>query len=266
MTIQEHERLKYYQFDLFESHRLDQGIFSRHGGVSPAPWASLNTGGMNGDARENVIENRRRIFAEFERPVESIFDVWQVHSADVIVGHAARPLDAPHQKADAIITNRSDVSLFMRFGDCVPIYFFDPLCKVIGMAHAGWQGTASKIVCKTVECMRQVYGCQPVNILAGIGPSICVDHYEFEGPALETVHTAFEQESSEVLLRKDGKMHFDLWQANRMLLLQAGLLEPHIQVSGICTAGHIEDWFSHRGEFGQTGRFGALLALKLDHE
>jgi polyphenol oxidase len=262
MAFIERDSLKYYTFEVFEGAGLAHGVFTRRGGVSPAPWALLNTGGMSGDARENVVENRRRIFASFNRPVESIFDVWQVHSAEVVATDAPRPLAQPHQKADAIITDRPDITLFMRFGDCVPILLFDPLRRVIAIAHAGWQGTVTKIVQASVKTMNARYHSQPEDILAGIGPSICVDHYEFGGEGLERARQAFGAEADEVLIQKNGKMYFDLWQANRRLLLQAGLMLDHIQVSGICTAEHTPDWYSHRAESGKTGRFGALLALQ----
>jgi YfiH family protein len=262
MGFIQNDAMRYYTFELFDEEPIAQGIFTRQGGVSPAPWASLNAGGLSGDERENVVENRRRIFSAFERPVESIFDVWQVHSAEVIAADRPRPLQQAHQKADAIVTDRRELTLFMRFGDCVPILFFDPVRRIIAIAHAGWQGTVTKIVQATVQAMKDLYSCQAQDILAGIGPSICVDHYEFGGEGLERVQETFRNEMSEVTCLRNGKTHFDLWKANRLLLLQCGVRSEHIQISNICTAENTRDWFSHRAEHGKTGRFGALLALK----
>ncbi len=262
MSFHQPNLLRYYSFDLFDSGSLLHGIFTRHGGVSPAPWSSLNTGGLSGDRRENVVENRRRIFSEFHLPVESIFDVWQVHSADVIATDRPRPLDEPHQKADAIMTDRPGITLFMRFGDCVPILFHDPIRKVIAIAHAGWPGTVAKIVQKTVSELSAHYHCDPQNILAGIGPSICVDHYEVKQDVIEQVQSCMGGDAKDVLVRKEGRTCLDLWRMNQVQLLQAGLSEDHIAVSGVCTAENLADWYSHRGEHGKTGRFGALLALK----
>lgn len=262
MAFHQSNHLRYYSFDLFENESIFQGIFTRHGGVSPAPWSSLNTSGLSGDLRENIVENRRRIFSEFQLPVESIFDVWQVHSAEIIATDRTRPLDEPHMKADAIITNRQDVTLFMRFGDCVPILFHDPIQKVIAIAHAGWPGTVAKIVQKTVIELNKRYQCDPRNILAGIGPSICVDHYEVKHDVIEQVQSAMGCDAGEVLMRREGRTYLDLWRMNQIQLLQAGLSGDHIAVSGECTAENLADWYSHRGEHGKTGRFGALLALK----
>jgi len=254
--------LRYYSFELLEGELVWQGVFTRQGGVSPAPWGSLNTGGLSGDKRENVVENRRRIFSVFNRPVESIYDVWQVHSADVKIADAPRPLDQPHEKADAIVTNRADVTLFMRFGDCVPILLYDPMQRVVALAHAGWLGTVGNVVGETVNQMQARFGCKPADVLAGIGPSICPDHYEVGADVVARVQSVFGAEASAVLIERDGKTWFDLWQANALLLSWAGLHSHHIQISGVCTAGNLDDWYSHRGEYGKTGRFGALLALK----
>jgi polyphenol oxidase len=262
MAFRSANGLRYYSFELFEDEPIVHGVFTRQGGVSPAPWASLNTGGLSGDSRENVIENRKRIFSVFNRPVETIFDVWQVHSADVRISDRPRPLDQPHEKADAIVTHSQDVTLFMRFGDCVPILFYDPIRRIVAQAHAGWQGTVSKIVQETVLKMKSVYGCDPADLLAGIGPSICPDHYEVGADVEQKARSAFGTDTSSVIIHRGGKIAFDLWQANLNLLEQAGLKSEHIQVSGVCTAANPTDWYSHRAEHGKTGRFATILALK----
>jgi YfiH family protein len=262
MAFIEANGLRAYQFELFESSNLIQGIFTRNGGVSQAPFASLNLGGTVGDERANVIENRRRIFAWAERPVESIFDVWQVHGTTVISTHEPRPLDGPHTPADAILTDRSDITLFMRFADCVPILLHDPQRKVVGIVHAGWKGTVNKIVAACIAAMCAEYGSKPVDILAGIGPSISRSQYVVGNEVIEQVKQAFEGRTARMIEEHENQTFLDLWAANQCTLEECGLLPGHIQISGICTAKNMQDWFSHRGEKGKTGRFGALLALK----
>jgi copper oxidase (laccase) domain-containing protein len=110
--------------------------------------------------------------------------------------------------------------------------------------------------------MQSRFGSHPADILAGIGPSICVDHYEVGNDVIERAQAAFGRDAGEVLKEKQAKTCFDLWQANVLLLQQSGLLNNHIQVSGICTAANVSDWYSHRAEHGKTGRFGTLFALK----
>lgn len=261
MPMADNQSLRFFEFASFPKDQIDQGIFTRQGGVSPKPWKSLNLGGLNGDSRDNVIENRQRIFDCLDRPVESIFDVWQVHSADVITAESPRPLDAPHQKADAIVTNQETVSLFMRFADCVPVFFYDPVKKVVAIAHAGWQGTVKNIVGHTVQNMQSQFGSRPENIFAGIGPSIGPDHYEVGADVIEHVHRVLGEQSGSVFQPKNGRFMLDLWRTNQILLEKAGVI--HIEVAGICTACHMDEWYSHRGEHGITGRFGALLGLKM---
>lgn len=260
MGFRDFNGLRYYQFDLFEDKLIDHGLFTRRGGVSPQPWASLNLGGTVGDIRENVIENRRRIFQSVDRQVESICDVWQVHSPTVMIAKRPRALEAAHEKADAILTNCPEITLFMRFADCVPILLHDPIQRVVGIVHAGWKGTVLKVVNNAVKEMINTFHSKPENILAGIGPSICFNHYEIGHDVANDFRNVFGSDSGEILLNDDHKIFLDLWKANRILLEQEGV--KHIQISGVCTACHLEDWYSHRGEHGKTGRYGALIALK----
>ncbi|TLM98678.1 hypothetical protein FDZ73_23070, partial [bacterium] len=92
MNTKQSGSLSYFEFESFKGLDVDVRFYTRHGGVSPAPWSSLNQGGTVGDSRENVVENRRRIFEDIARPVESIFDVWQVHGTKVICTSMPRSL------------------------------------------------------------------------------------------------------------------------------------------------------------------------------
>ncbi len=259
MAFIEAGAISFFKFESFPVRNLIQGIFMRYGGVSPVPWDSLNTATTVGDTRENIIENRRRIFAAVSRPVEGIYDVWQVHSSRVVCTDRSRPLNLPHEKADAIITDRPEITLFMRFADCVPIFLFDPMHKVVAIVHAGWKGTVNKIVSRSVEAMHDRYQTQGADILAGIGPSIGPDHYEIGADVLKRVHRAFGEDAPELLFQNGDRTYLDLWKANAINLRRSGVKE--IEISGICTACRTTDWYSHRAENGKTGRFGALLAL-----
>lgn len=263
MPIRHLDGLSCYQFDIFEKSRLFHGIFTRSGGVSPSPWESLNLGGTVGDERSNVFENRKRLFSAAGLAVESLFDVWQVHGTRVICTQSPRPLDEPFTQADAILTGSEDVTLFMRFADCVPILLHDPIRNVAGIVHAGWKGTLDKIVAEAVRIMGEQYQTGAENILAGIGPSICRAHYEVGEDLVAKTHTAFKGFASTVLHQHEDHNYLDLWEANRFLLEQAGVRPQHIQISGICTAENTHDWYSHRAEKGKTGRFGALFSLKV---
>ncbi len=257
MAFVQHNGIRYYQFDALQ---VRHALFTRHGGISPEPWGSLNVGGTVGDDLARVYENRRLSFQAMGCEPESIFDVWQIHSADAVCARAPRPPHESYRQADIILTDRPNVTLFMRFADCVPIVVHDPRKGVVGLAHAGWMGTLRGVAKSTIEAMKKNYGSNPADIIAGIGPSIGPDHYEIGADVILQVMQKHADESDLVLKSHLGKIYFDLWEANRLSLEREGV--GQIEVCGICTACHTQDWFSHRGEHGHTGRFGALIALQ----
>ena len=257
MPLIQHNGLRYFQFDSLQT---KHALFTRHGGISPQPWGSLNVGGTVGDDLARVRHNRILSFEAMECVPESIFDVWQIHSSDAVCARAPRPVDESYRQADIILTDQRDVTLFMRFADCVPIMVQDPRNGVIGIAHAGWMGTLRDVAIATVEAMKKNYGSNPADIIACIGPSIGPDHYEIGADVILQVMQKFEDESELVLKSHNGKIHFNLWETNRLLLERAGV--QNIEVCGICTACNTKDWFSHRAEKGRTGRFGALICLQ----
>ena len=259
MPFQNINGLRYFQFDIFKNHPLSQAIFTRHGGVSPVPWHSLNVGGTVGDDPVRVQENRRQVFMTAGREIESLHDVWQVHSADVV--HAEKPRgNSSPIKADIIISSNPEITLFMRFADCVPIYLYDPNTPAICIAHAGWLGTVRRAAEIAVGAMIQTFGTSPENLLAGIGPSIGPDHYEIGQDVLTQFSSSFGAQASDHIVEHDRRSYLNLWSANKYLLEEQGVSE--IEMAGICTVCENGDWFSHRAEHGETGRFAAIFNLE----
>lgn len=258
MTFHEQNGIRYFSFDDF-SGAIVQAVFTRRGGVSAAPWNSLNVGGSVGDDPTCVAENRVRSFQAIRRDPASVHDVWLKHGTDVVYAEAPRPLDKPATQADIVFTDTPGVTLFMRFGDCVPILFHDPKKHVVGIAHAGWMGTVRGAASAAITAMRERYGSRPEDILAGIGPSIGVDHYEVGQDVVEQFHGKFGADLQRMIQSRNGSTYLDLWAANSIQLNDAGVTK--IEVCEVCTACHLDDWFSHRAENGNTGRFGALIAL-----
>jgi YfiH family protein len=258
MPCREIGPLRVYQFESFPSNRLIHGILTRRGGSSPAPWASLNLGGTVGDDPDRVRENRRQALSALGLSLETIFDVWQVHS-DVVVEAKGPRHDLPLQKADAIIGEAPGVGLLMRFADCVPILLVDPVRQAIGIAHAGWLGTARQVARKAVRAMVERFGSRPSDLLAGLGPSIGAHHYPVGQEVVEAVEASLGPAASAHLKPLGDRMSLDLWSANAWLLEDEGV--GNIEIAGICTACDTQDWYSHRAESGRTGRFGAVLAL-----
>jgi len=250
--------LRYFTFESLNRPGLKHAAFTRRGGMSPPPWASLNLGATVGDDSSRVLENKRRALQAAGREEESLHEVWQVHSADVV--HAREPRGRQAlARADAMITRNPNVTLLMRFADCVPIFLYDPARQAIGLAHAGWLGTARRTAAHAVRAMREAFGSQPSELLAGLGPSIGPDHYTVGDDVVETIRQTFGSTADELLTVRDRHIHLDLWLANRRLLEGEGV--ELIEVAELCTACHLDDWYSHRAEAGKTGRYGALMAL-----
>jgi YfiH family protein len=231
----------------------------RYGGVSDYPWKSLNLATSVGDLRHIIIENRRRIADCLSLDDKRYFDVWQIHSDNVLHAKSPRPLDQPHQKGDAIITNEQDIALLMLFADCVPILLFDTQNQTIALVHAGWKGSINRVVGKTVDSMIKDYGCIPETMFACIGPSICVNHYEVGSDVAKRFQASF-IDNERFLRTQSNKIFLDLAEVNKIILIEKGI--NNIQDSKICTAGNKTDWFSHRAEKGKTGRFAVVLSLR----
>jgi YfiH family protein len=249
----------YFQFESFESLPVEHAVFTREGGISPAPWASLNVGGTVGDEIERVRVNQQRALQAIQRDPDSVYDVWQVHSARHVFTKVPRD-GKPFVRADIILTDNPAVTLLMRFADCVPIMLVDSRSGAIALAHAGWLGTVLGAAQSAVAALQEHCGSDVRDVYAGLGPSIGPDHYEVGEEVLHDFDDAFPGEWEHHFQRRGGQLYLDLWSANEAQLRSAGV--ERIEVARLCTACDLGRWYSHRAERGMTGRFGAALALK----
>ncbi len=250
----------FYEFENIAAHGVPHAVFARHGGVSPEPYASLNMSISTGDSVENVRRNRDKAFRALGRAPESVADLWQVHSADVIVADAPNGDRHYLAKADTLLTDRSDVTLFLRFADCVPILLFDPRRRAVGVVHAGWRGTLKLAAAAAVAAMAERYGSNPADLIAGIGPSIGPCHYEVGPEVVDETRQVFGSGSVLLLAEVNGRYHLNLWAANEAALRRSGV--EQVEAAGMCTFCHSQDFFSHRAQGQRTGRFGALIGLQ----
>lgn len=240
--------------------KLRHGIFSRHGGTSHAPFASLNLGGNVGDDPKAVRRNHEIMYEALNVQDSRACTVWQVHGNDVVIANARVSGRRWLAQADAMVTDRRETPLSMRFADCTPILFFDPVQGAIGVAHAGWRGTVLGVASRTARTMMHAFGCKARDIQALIGPSIGPDRYQVGEEVVAAVHQAFG--TTDGLIRRhpeDGTAYLDLWAANALDLRRIGI--EQIEIAEICTAARTDLFFSHRAEHGSTGRFGAVLCL-----
>ena len=251
--------LAYYTFDsLRDNGTLVHAISTRHGGVSPAPFATLNLSRYIGDDPANVAHNLGRLHDALGLDDRATISASQAQADEVvIVGAAQRGTVVQH--VDALVTNEPNVPLLLRYADCVPILFYDPIHRAIGVVHAGWRGTVLKIAAKTVQKMIDAFGTHPRDLIACIAPSIGPCCYTIGDEVIKRVRESFDN-ADELLHSTNGHIHFDLWQANAHQLRQLGV--EQIEIAQLCTAHHTDDFFSYRAENKVTGRFGAIIAIR----
>ena len=231
-------------------HRFPHGFSTRRGGVSPAPWDSLNLGGAVGDEPSRVAENWRLLE---EATGLSFARVRQVHGARVVT--AEGPC-APCDEADAVVSRTSGVAACVAVADCVPVLIADPASGAVAAVHAGWRGTVARAAAAAVEALAARGGSRPRDLLAAIGPSIGPCCYEVSHELAARFEDAF---GPGVVDRRPAPM-LDLWEANARALGAAGLLPDRIDRLARCTACEQRLFFSHRRDAGATGRQAAWIA------
>ncbi len=220
-------------------------FFTRKGGVSPAPFSSLNFGGSE-DSPENISENRKRGLLAAGMNPENVARLNQVHGNEVCI---AKP---GNQTGDALVTKEKNLTLAIGAADCYPILFYDAKNKIIGAAHAGWRGTLARIAKNTIEAMEKL-GAEKKFIHAAIGPGISGKKYEVSEDVIEQFRSAnFPQGCWQ------GR-NLDLLEANKSVLRQSGIEEKNIWALGRCTTE--DDFFSYRRDKGKTGRMWACIMM-----
>lgn len=238
--------------------KLTHAVTTRHGGISPAPFDSLNLSAHVGDTPERVQVNLDRLFKALELDRRAAVDASQAQ-ADRVAFVTDKERGTRIKDVDGLITNRRGIPLMLRFADCVPILLYDPMHEAIGIAHAGWRGTVSKVLTNTVNAMREAFETQPRDLIACIGPSIGPCCYEIGADVQAKVEQAFPQDL-ESLLSRNGSTHLNLWEANAVQLRALGV--EQIEIAEVCTSDHTDDFYSWRREKANTGRFAALIALE----
>ncbi len=264
------EGLSYLTFDIFKNHPLIAAVSTRLGGVSEAPFDTLNMGLHVGDDPETVVENRKRFFRVLGSDASRLICANQVHGTHIEVvgkkdcGRGALSMETAIPATDGLITAEKQVPIIMNFADCTPLLFYDPVKEVIGLSHGGWRGTAGNIAGKTIEKMETEFGCQREHILCAIGPAIGKECFEVGGEVIEAFSHLFSAADMETLsaAKPNGKYLFDLRGANRLLMEQAGIPKDHIEDCGICTYCRDDLFYSYRKSGGKTGRHMAVLEMQ----
>lgn len=255
--------------NLLRYEAIDHFVSTRTGGHSHSPYDSLNLSFNVGDNSEKVLKNRNLLAGVLSIPLTSLTTAKQIHDGHVKVvsggmrGKGCVDYQGAINATDAMVTNVPNICLMILLADCVPILFYDPSRRAIGVAHAGWKGTLRLVAEKTVRALQEHFGCSPQDIAVGIGPSIGPCCYEVGGEVVSEVEHIFGTRQD--CIRKesqDGKGYFDLWGANLKQLVQTGIPEENIETAKLCTCHHPNSFFSYRHEKGKTGRFGAGIFIR----
>lgn len=221
------------------------GFSTRHGGISPKPYESLNLGGAE-DLAENITENRKRALSALDISFEQVSYLNQVHSNTVCQGAVGK------QTGDALVTNQKGLAIVVGAADCYPILFQDDKNQVIAAAHCGWKGTLARIVKNTIEEMCQL-GAEKQQIKIAIGQGISSQNYEVSEEVILKFKAAGFPEAC-----WNGRQ-LDLLKANQFVALENGISKEHIWSMNRCTTE--PDFFSYRRDGGKTGRMWAVIML-----
>lgn len=207
---------------------------------------------FTGDSPD-IFERNRVLLAEklLIKPDQLVFPR-QTHT-NCVADITAIP-DDEIKETDALVTDKAGICLCVQTADCVPILLFDPVKNVIGAVHAGWRGTVKKIAEIAVQKMTTNYGTSPKNIIAAIGPSISPEIYEVGDEVVDEVTKAISNYERTLFKTDTGKYHFNLWEANRLILMETGIQPKNIEVLGECSFTETEKYFSARKEGIETGR------------
>ncbi len=249
-------------FTKMEKTGVKHGFSTRLGGVSEGIFSSMNLSYHRGDRLEAVDENYRRMGRAIGFTLAQRVFSNQIHSTEIKIV-SKEDCGKIMTGMDGLMTDKSGICLVTSYADCVPLFFYDPVKRVIAASHSGWKGTVGRIGKKTVEKMQEVYDSDPNDIFAAIGPSICRECYEIS----EDVAIKFREEFPNDWYRQfmkekgNGKYQLDLWKTNELILLDAGINSDHLDITDVCTCCNPNLLFSHRASRGKRGNLAGFICL-----
>ncbi len=246
---------------------VTHGFSTRLGGVSGGHCSSMNFSFTLDDSEADVIKNFeifcRAIGSDSKNAVLS----QQTHTANLrVVTSQDRGkglfCERDYTDIDGLVTNEKGLVLVTQYADCTPLAFYDPVKRVVATSHAGWRGTVQEIGLKTVELMVSRFGCDPKNILCGIGPNIGKCCYEVDDPVIKEINKLSYLDLASCYTKKEsGRYMLDLREVNREILINSGILPENIDVADLCTCCNSDIFHSHRATAGKRGTLALMIAL-----
>jgi polyphenol oxidase len=218
---------------------------------------------------EQALVNRERLAARLGISLHDMVGCQQVHGAEVAVvgredaGRGMYPCMPSMLGMDAMVTATPGLYMLALSADCPPVFFYDPVKRAVGLAHSGWKGTVARISGNVVQSLTREFGSSPSDVVAVIGPGIGPCCYAVGPNVVEAAEGSFPDAWREKIIeQRDGAVYFNLWAGIRHALLDAGVRPENISAEEVCTAHNLATFYSHRGEAGQCGLFGAVLGLR----
>ena len=230
----------------------------RKGGYSSGRYGDFNINRYCGDSEEAIRRNREALCGLLGITDDHLLMPHQVHKAEIAV--IGEQLDIDLEGYDALMTNVEDVCIGVSTADCIPVLLYDPRQRAVCAVHAGWRGTVMRIVEQSIARMTEVYGTNPADLIAQIGPGIHLESFEVG----DEVYQAFEDAGfpMEKISKKYEKWHIDLPECNRLQLIAAGVPDAHISVSPVCTYMQADTYFSARRLGIESGRIFTGIILR----
>lgn len=258
MSNPNHIRLLQFE-NLINSEEIIHFSTTRVGGYSSGILNGLNLGYTVGDNPQNVTRNVHILGKALDFKDSKIVFPKQTHSANIGIVHSEKDI---FPDTDALITNIPGVCIAVRTADCVPVLLYDPIQKAIAAIHSGWKGTVQKIAKKTIQLMKQEYGSNPADLIAGIGPSIGPEVYEVGQDVIERFQKEFEFDTLFAPKQNSDKALLNLWIANEQILIEAGIPKDHIEIAEMCTYSNSELFYSARRDGQKSGRLATGIMLR----
>ena len=230
----------------------------RKGGYSIGHYGEFNINRYCGDSDEAIRKNREALCRLLDITDDRLLMPHQVHKAEIAVVDEQRDIDL--EGYDALMTNVEEVCIGVSTADCIPVLLYDPRQRAVCAVHAGWRGTVMRIVEQSIARMTEVYGTNPADLIAQIGPGIHLESFEVG----DEVYQAFEDAGFDMnsISKKYEKWHLDLPECNRLQLISAGVPESQVSVSPVCTYMQSDTYFSARRLGIESGRIFTGIILR----
>lgn len=258
------EKVQYLTIPSFSKKGIPHGFSTRTGGVSKGYFYSLNTGFLTREDEHNVNINRK-IFLDTLQIKGKLCSLKQVHGKEIIIVNDKFNFLTDHKEhlaqGDGLVTNQRGLILSMYSADCAVLFFYDPVNEVIGLAHAGWRGTALGIGHEMLETMQNHFHSRREDILVGISPAVGPCCYEVGDEVADSFSRVSENYLTLFEALPGDKWMFNLKEANARILERQGIKREHITVSSYCTCCRPDLFFSYRRDRGKTGRMISVISL-----